>query len=49
MDSLLETYIGKVSDILADIEEIAEGSDDPKIAEIVTHVEQMKDILSKFR
>lgn len=49
MDSLLETYIGKVSDILNDIEEIAEGSDNPKIAEIVTHVEQMKDILSKFR
>lgn len=49
MDSLLETYMGKVNDILNDIEEIAEESDDPKIAEIVTHVEQMKDILSEFR
>lgn len=49
MDSLLETYIGKVSDILNDIEEIAEESDDSSIVAVMPHIEQMKDILSKFR
>ena len=49
MDSLLETYIGKVNDILNDIEEITEESDDPSIAAVIPHIEQMKDILSKFR
>lgn len=49
MHSLLETYIGKVNDILNDIEEIAEESDDPRIAAVIPHIEQMKDILSKFR
>lgn len=49
MDSLLETYIGKVNDILNDIEEIGEESDDPSVAVVIPHIEQMKDILSKFR
>ena len=49
MDGLLETYIGKVNGILNDIEEIAEESDDPSIAEVIPHIEQMKDMLSKFR
>lgn len=49
MGSLLETYIGKVNDILNDIEEIAEESDDPNIAAVIPYIEHMRDILSKFR
>lgn len=49
MDSLLETYIGRMNGILNDIEKIAEESDDPRIAAVIPHIEHMKDILSKFR
>lgn len=48
MDSLLETYIGRIDDILNELEEMVEDADDPGLTAVASYIDQMKAGLSEF-